>query len=93
MSDQELQPLVRILEAIRDNQRLQLDRQAEALALQREQFALVQRQYERHERLQDRAEELQAKHGQLMAGARMALAVIVPLVLVLILYFSWLIFR
>ena len=47
MSDIDIQRLVAVLEEIRDNQRLQLERQAEALALQREQFALVQKQYER----------------------------------------------
>jgi len=55
------QDLFRVLEEIRDNQKLQLERQAKALELQREQFSLVQKQYERAERLQDRAEQIQAK--------------------------------
>ena len=93
MTDQELQPLVNILKEIRDNQKLHLDRQAESLALQREQFALVQRQTERTERIQDRAEHIQESGAQLVAGARKSLAVILPIVIVLILYLSWLIFR
>jgi hypothetical protein len=93
MNDQDSQRLLRILEELRDNQKVQLERQAEALVLQREQFALIQRQYERHERLQDRAEHLQGKHAQLVAGTRIALAITLPLITVLLLYLSWLIFR
>ena len=58
MSDQDL---LRVLEEIRDNQKLQLERQAHALELQREQFSLVQKQFERAESIQDRAEQIQAK--------------------------------
>lgn len=53
MTEQEAQQLSSILQEIRDNQKLQLDHQAEALALQREHHALIQRQTERHERIQD----------------------------------------
>lgn len=70
-----------------------MERQAEALALQREQFALVQKQTERAERLQDRAEELQVKGAQLVTGARKSMVVIVPLIVALLVYLSWLIFR
>ena len=86
MNEQELQRLIRTLEEIRDNQKLQLERQAEALALQREQFALGQKQSDRTERIQDCAEDIQAKGAQLVAGARRALAIILPIVTVLILY-------
>ena len=52
MNNQESQLLVKILKEIRDTQKLQLDRQAEAFTLQREkQFALVQKQTERHEQI------------------------------------------
>jgi len=68
MTDQELQPLVNILKEIRDNQKIQLDRQAESLALQREQFALVQRQTERTERIQDRAEHIQESGHSSLPG-------------------------
>jgi hypothetical protein len=93
MTDQEIQQLDAILREIRDNQRLQLDRQAEALALQREQLLFVQRQTERHECIQDRAETIQAKGAELMAVARKTLFVLLPLVGLLILYVSWLILR
>ncbi len=90
MSDQDL---LRVLEEIRDNQRLQLERQAKALELQREQFSLVQKQYERAERLQDRAEQIQAKSAQIITGARNTLWVILPVIIVLIIYLLWIIFR
>ena len=60
MSDPDRQRAIGVLEEIRDGQKLQLERQAEALALQREQFALFRKQSERAERIQDRAEQLQS---------------------------------
>ena len=93
MNEQDSHHLIRVLEEIRDNQRTQLERQAEALALQREQFALVQKQTERAERLQDRAEQIQVKSAQLVAGARKAMVVVLPILFVLIAYLTWLIFR
>ena len=50
MNDNDAQKLVRVLDEIRDGQKLQIARQEEALRLQREQFALVQKQAERAER-------------------------------------------
>jgi uncharacterized membrane protein (DUF106 family) len=78
--------LLALLEQIRENQ-------AAALAIQREQYELVRRQVERAERIQDRAEELQAKGMGIMTTARRTLAFVLPVVIVLILYLSWLIFR
>lgn len=93
MNDQESQLLAPILKEIRDNQKLQLDRQTEALALQREQFTLVQNQAKRHERIQDRAENIQEKGAQMVAVARKTLFFLLPVITLLIVYVSWLIFR
>jgi hypothetical protein len=93
MNDPELQRLIRVLEEIRDNQKIQLERQAEALALQREQFGLVRKQAERAERIQDRAEEIQARSATLIAGARRTFFIVLPILIVLIGYVSWLLFR
>jgi len=82
-----------LLREIRDAQKLQLERQAEAIALQREQMALVREQAERATRIQDRAEQIQARSAQLVSGSRRALMVVLPVVVVLIAYVSWLIFR
>ena len=75
-----------LLETIRDNQ-------AAALALQKEQLELVRRQLERAEHIQDRAEELQSRGMGIMTTARRSLAIVLPIVILLIVYLSWLIFR
>lgn len=85
--------LAALLQQVRDNQCLQLERQAEALALQREQFALMRQQFERAERLQDRAEAIQARSAQLVSAGRRAMAVVLPIILALVLYLTWLLFR
>jgi hypothetical protein len=71
--------IVTLLEQIRDNQVAQLE--------------LIKRQAERTERIQDRAEELQAKSAGIVTTARRSLAIVLPLVVLLIVYLSWLIFR
>jgi uncharacterized membrane protein (DUF106 family) len=75
-----------LLEQIRDNQ-------AAALAMQKEQFELFRRQVERTERIQDRAEELQTRGAGIMNTARRSLAFVLPVVILLIAYLTWLIFR
>jgi len=79
MNDQDFQRLIHVLEEIRDNQR--------------EQFAMAQKQNERAERIQDRAERIQAKSSQLVDGSRKAMVAILPILTVLIIYVSWLIFH
>ena len=93
MTDDDVQRLSRLLEEIRDTQRLQLERQTEALTIQREQLAMVQRQAERTERIQARAEEIQTRSAQLVSSARRLATVLVPVVVALMLYVSWLLFR
>lgn len=82
-----------LLEQIRDNQAEQIARQREALEFQKMQFELVKRQAERTERIQDRAEDLQAKSAGIVKSARRSVAFILPVVIALIAYLSWLIFR
>ncbi len=90
MSDDQV---VRLLTEIRDSQKAQLARQEEAVNLQREQFAIVQKQAERAERLQDRAEQIQEKSAQVVGVARKALFVVLPIIVLLVGYVSWLLFR
>ena len=92
MSEAE-QRMLAALDAIQRNQEQQLQRQAEALALQREQFELVRQQFDRNERIQARAEELQGRSAQLIGVARKSMFLVLPLLLVLIGYVTWLIFR
>ena len=93
MDDRNADRIVSLLEQIRDNQAVQLARQAEALALQKEQFEIFRRQADRAEKLQDRAEELQDRGMGIMKTARRSLAVVLPIVALLIAYLSWLLFR
>jgi uncharacterized membrane protein (DUF106 family) len=82
-----------LLEQIRDNQAQQIARQADALEFQKTQLEIVRRQAERAERLQERAEELQAKSAGIMKTARRSLAIVLPVVFLLIVYLTWLLFR
>ncbi len=92
-TDEEGESVAALLREIRDNQRLQLERQAEALALQREQLALVRTQYERTAQLQDRAERLQQRSGELVERGRKVFAIILPVLVILLLYVTWLMVR
>ncbi|MFN0039667.1 MAG: hypothetical protein ACKVP2_09165 [Burkholderiales bacterium] len=93
MNDTDAQILIQTLQEIRDNQKLQIERQQEALQVQREQFAMVRAQNERAMRLQDRAEVLQEKSGQIVGAARKVFIVVLPILIALIAYVSWLLFR
>jgi hypothetical protein len=93
VNDDDARRMTALLEQIRDNQALQLAQQREALDCQKAQFEVVRRQAERAERIQDRAEELQAKSAGVVTAARRSLAVILPVVVLLVAYLSWLIFR
>ena len=93
MERDELARIAKLLEQIRDNRSEQLARQREALEFQRSQLELVRRQSERTEKIQDRAEELQARGAGIMTIARRSLAIVLPVVILLIAYLTWLIFR
>ena len=71
-----------LLREIRDQQRLALERQGEAIALQREHMALYQQQLARAERIQDRAEAIQDRAGKAL---KFILWIAIPLVLLLLL--------
>lgn len=81
-----------VLSRIRDNQEKQLSMQTEALALQRQNFELVKRQFDRAERLQERAEKIQDSSAKLVKVARKSLYLVLPVLIGLIAYVSWLIF-
>jgi uncharacterized membrane protein (DUF106 family) len=85
--------LLEILKEIKQNQRVQLEGQKEALSLQREQYEMARRQFDRAEKIQDRAEEIQNSGASMMRTARRVLAIILPVVIGLVIYLSWLIFR
>jgi hypothetical protein len=84
---------VALLRDIRDQQRLQLERQSEALAMQREHYEIAKRQFDRAELLQERAEQLQMRSAGVVAFARKLLWVVLPLILFLVLILFWMLFR
>ena len=55
MEDKDIQELSILLKEIRENQKLQLQKQSEALEIQQQHVQLIKRQFERAEKLQDRA--------------------------------------
>ena len=79
MNDTDSAKIVGLLEQIRDHQ-------AQALEIAR-------RQAERTDRIQDRAEQLQERSAGMMRTARITIAIVLPVVIVAILYLSWLLFR
>ena len=85
--------VLEVLRRIEVNQQEQLERQQKALDLQHEQFNLVNKQFERAEKLQDRAEKIQDASAAMMGIARKAMTIILPIVIVLVIYLTWLIFR
>ena len=87
MSETEtLERIARLLEEIRDGQRIQLERQTETLALQKEQF-------QRTQKLQDRAEAIQDRSAQLVGRVHRFVPFATAVVVILIGYVSWLLFR
>lgn len=84
--------MLRLLEEIRDIQKQQIERQAEALTLQREQHELIKAHYQKAERLQQKAESIQDKSRALIQVARKSFLVIIPVIAVMIVYLSWLLF-
>lgn len=93
MNTDESAKLLVLLEEIRANQKLQLEHQLEALELQRRQFTVFQEQATRAERIQQKAELLQDRGATLVRAARKAVFVLVPIIVLLLVYLSWLIFR
>ena len=78
--------VVALLREIRDQQRLQLERQSEALAMQRDQFALYRSQLDRVERINDRAEAIQGRAGK---AAKLVLWIALPLLVLLLALMFW----
>lgn len=94
MSDTDQQErIARLLEEIRDQQKTQLERQAESLALQKEQFQLVSKQYEKAAKIQERAEAIQEKSAKLISLVRRFVPVAMGVVVVIIIYLTWLLLR
>ena len=79
MNDADSAKIVELLEQIRDNQTALVD--------------IARRQAERTDRIQDRAEQLQDRSAGIIKTARGTLYFVLPVVILLVLYLSWLLFR
>jgi hypothetical protein len=85
MNDHDAEKIIRLLEEIRDDQRLQLERQAQALAglSNRSNNALG---------LGERADRILAKSAKLVAAARILTFVALPFAVLLLAFVVWVIF-
>lgn len=93
MNDEQSRELIQVLQEINTSQKRQIENQDEILGLQRENLELVKRQFQRADKLQERAESIQNASAGMIKSARKALAFILPVIIVLIVYLSWIIFR
>jgi len=94
MSDTDkLDRIVRLLEEVRDNQRDQLEHQAESLAIQKDQYQAFLPQHEKTAQLQQRAEAIQERSARLVGGIQRVFPLALALTLVLIGYITWILLR
>jgi cytochrome c-type biogenesis protein CcmH/NrfG len=89
----QLDRIARLLEEVRDNQRAQLERQLESLSIQKAQQQAFLDQRERTAQLQQRAEAIQERSARLVGGIQRVAPVVLLIVVALIAYVSWLLFR
>lgn len=82
-----------LLQSIDQNQKQLLKGQAESLQLQRKQVEMASVQFDRAERINERAEKIQETSAGIVTMARRAMVIILPVIVCLVVYLSWLIFR
>jgi hypothetical protein len=91
--ESEKDALRRVLEEIRDDQRKLLAQNEQLLDITRGELEIVKRQHDRVSKIQDRAEAIQSRSEGLVGVARKAFYVIIPVLIALLGYVSWLLFR
>jgi len=92
MNDTQAERMVHLLEEIRDGQRLQLERQAQALQRQEE---LLAQQRERLAGLSQRsgqAGQILEKSAKVVASARVLVFIVLPFVVLLLGFLVWVLF-
>ena len=85
--------IARLLEEVRDNQRAQIERQAESLAIQTAQHQAFLAQHEKTAKIQQRAEALQDRSAKLINMMHRVVPFALAFVLLLIGYITWLLLR
>jgi len=99
MDDAQAERIIRVLEEIRDGQRLQLERQSTALALQaevvaqqRERLAASSKAAGEAKAMGERAERIVAQSGKVVAGARVLVFLALPIAATLLVFVIWWLF-
>lgn len=69
------------------------DLQKESLDLARKHYEMAEKQFKRAEALHTRAERMQDRSEVMISMARKAFFVILPIIVILLAYLTWLIFR
>src|SRR5215468_7041898 len=89
MNDAQAERMVRLLEEIRDGQRLQLERQAQALQRQDELLAQQRERLAGLSKRSEQADQLLRKSAKVVAGARILALVALPFVILLVVFLVW----
>jgi dsDNA-binding SOS-regulon protein len=89
----QLDRIARLLEEVRDNQRAQIEHQAESLAIQMAQHQAFLTQHEKTAKIQQRAEALQDRSATLINMMHRVVPFALAFVLLLIGYITWLLLR
>jgi hypothetical protein len=87
---EQLDRIARVLEEIRDDQRVQIERQAESLAIQTAQHQAFLTQHEKTGKIQQRAEALQDRSAKIVSLIQRIVPFALAFVLLLIGYVTWL---
>jgi len=85
--------IVQLLEEVRDNQQMQLERQAEAFALQKQQRELPDSRMEQAEKLQDREEFLHKRNSRALNIFHAFIFSVLAVVGVLLIFVAWITFE
>jgi cytochrome c-type biogenesis protein CcmH/NrfG len=89
----QLERIARLLEEVRNDQRTQIERQLESLAIQKVQYEAVVAQQGKTAQLQQRAEAIQERSARIVRRIQRVVPVMLVIVFALIAYVSWLLFR
>jgi hypothetical protein len=89
MNDEQADRIARLLEDIRDGQRLQLERQAQAIQRQEELLAQQRARLANVSEDSGKAKELIATSARVVASARILVLIALPLAVLLIVFLVW----
>jgi hypothetical protein len=91
MNDQQAEEMIRLLKELRDGQRLQLERQAQALQRQEELMAQQRERLAASSQRSGETEQLFAKTAKVVARASVLAFVVFPIAVVALMLVLWLV--